>query len=210
MGFAFLSSLFGEFMSALGASDRLFEILDRDPSIPVSGGRRLDVFEGHLRFKDVEFVYPSREDTAVLQGINLELQPGQVVALVGPSGGGKSTMVGMAERFYDPVKGCIELNGVDLRDLDLPWYRSHVGLVSQEPILFASTIKENILFGVQQYTKGVGPAPSPSSIPSYPLLDPPPPPPTRFSSASALSAHRPPRLSSCLVHRAHFCESWRA
>jgi len=157
-GFAFVSSIIGEFMSAIGASDRLLEILERPPAIPLKGGdRRPASFEGRLAFEGVAFTYPSRPDTTVLDSVDLELLPGQVLALVGPSGGGKSTMVGLTERFYEPTRGSVRLDGVDIRDLDLPWYRSHIGLVGQEPVLFACSIKDNIVFGVRRYRDPVGP-----------------------------------------------------
>jgi len=98
--------------------------------------------------KDVSFRYPTR-DALVLSNINLTLKPGKVVALVGPSGGGKSTIVSLLERYYDPEMGTIFLDGVDIRSLCPHWYRKHIGIVSQEPILFAKSIFANICFGVE-------------------------------------------------------------
>jgi len=147
--FAFVSSLFGDFLSAVGASERIFELMDRKPLIPTQGGEIRSDFQGHIELRNVSFSYPSRPDTQVIHNINLEVQPGQVVALVGPSGGGKSTLVSLLERFYDPNSGEITLDGKNIKTLDPTWIHSHIGLVSQEPVLFACSIKENITFGVK-------------------------------------------------------------
>ena len=103
--------------------------------------------KGTLSLKDVRFTYPARPDIEVLQEMNLELQPGKTLALVGPSGCGKSTVVSLIERFYDPSAGSLTLEGVDLRDLNLNWLRSQIGIVSQEPVLFDCSIAENIRYG---------------------------------------------------------------
>ncbi|KCV67740.1 hypothetical protein H696_05849 [Fonticula alba] len=150
MAFAFLSSLFGDFMAAVGASERVFGLIDRVPTIPVKGGLRLPSLTGHITFDRVSFTYPSRPDSQILDDIQLDLAPGRVLALVGPSGGGKSTIVSLLERFYDVTSGKILVDGHDLRTLDPKWYRSQVALVSQEPVLFATTIRENIAFGIQE------------------------------------------------------------
>jgi ATP-binding cassette subfamily B (MDR/TAP) protein 1 len=99
---------------------------------------------GTIEFKNVEFVYPTRKETQVFEGFNLKIPAGKTVALVGPSGSGKSTTVQLIERFYDPTHGTISLDGVDLKDINVSWLRQQIGLVSQEPKLFATTIKENI------------------------------------------------------------------
>jgi ATP-binding cassette subfamily B (MDR/TAP) protein 1 len=99
---------------------------------------------GKIEFKDVSFAYPTRSEAQVFDGFNLTVEAGTTVALVGPSGSGKSTTVSLIERFYDPTSGSVTLDGVDLRKLNVAWLRSHIGLVSQEPALFATTIKENI------------------------------------------------------------------
>lgn len=151
MAFAFLSALYGDFMAAVGASQRLFQLLDREPEIPSSGGLvPTTPFVGHVEFDQVSFAYPTREDIRVLHDVSLSLEPGKILALVGPSGGGKSTLVALLERFYDVGTGRILVDNRDLRELDPRWYRSHVALVSQEPILFATTIRENITFGVSR------------------------------------------------------------
>eukprot|EP00163_Fabomonas_tropica_P018687 TRINITY_DN3306_c3_g1_i5.p1 TRINITY_DN3306_c3_g1~~TRINITY_DN3306_c3_g1_i5.p1 ORF type:complete len:417 (-),score=70.05 TRINITY_DN3306_c3_g1_i5:1009-2259(-) len=147
MAFAFLTSLYGDFMSAVGASKRLFELVDRQPEIPCQGGERIEKFTGHVALQHVGFSYPSRPDNVVLKDISLDLKPGTVTALVGPSGGGKSTIVGLIERFYEPSHGSVTFDGHDLRSLDPSWVRSQIGFVSQEPVLFAGTIRDNIAYG---------------------------------------------------------------
>ena len=97
--------------------------------------------------KDVHFHYSSRPEVQVLQGLSVSVKPGQTLALVGPSGCGKSTVVSLIERFYDPLSGSLSLDGSEVRDLNIRWLRSQVGIVSQEPVLFDTTIAENIRYG---------------------------------------------------------------
>lgn len=103
----------------------------------------------HLEFRDVCFSYPSRPKKRILDGFNLKIRQGETVALVGPSGGGKSTTVGLIERFYDPNEGVVEFMGTDLKSLNVAWYRSQLAYVGQEPTLFNMTIAENIAFGIE-------------------------------------------------------------
>ena len=102
---------------------------------------------GEIEVKNAHFHYPTRPEVQVLQGMNLTVKPGQTVALVGPSGSGKSTVVSLIERFYDPLSGGLSLDGTELRDLNIGWLRSQVGIVSQEPVLFGTSIAENIRYG---------------------------------------------------------------
>ncbi len=143
---AALAGLWQDFMRAVGATERVFELMARAPEVP-SGSERLERVRGHVRFEGVAFSYPTRADVPVLGGVDLALAPGQTVALVGPSGGGKSTIAALLSRFYDPTAGRITLDGRDLRDLDADWLRRQIGVVSQEPVLFATSIRENILYG---------------------------------------------------------------
>lgn len=106
-----------------------------------------DVTNGDIAVKSVHFNYPARPEVNVLQGIDVSVKPGQTLALVGPSGCGKSTVVSLLERFYDPVLGSLTLEGVDLRDLNLSWLRTQIGIVSQEPVLFDASIADNIRYG---------------------------------------------------------------
>ncbi|XP_071502591.1 uncharacterized protein [Diadema antillarum] len=147
MAFAFLSALYGDFMQAVGASIRIFELMDRLPEISNEGGDQLMDFSGELSMEGVSFTYPSRPDNAVLTDVTFAVQPGQMVALVGPSGGGKSTIVNLLERFYVPNSGEVKLSGVDLASLDPKWFRQKISIVSQEPVLFACSIKDNISYG---------------------------------------------------------------
>ena len=142
-----LSELWADLMKAAGAAERVFALLDRAPTMPVVGGMQLDAIEGNLSFEAVEFAYPARRDAKVLHGLDLEIRAGEVVALVGPSGAGKSTIASLLSRLYDPDAGRITLDGHDVREFDPDWLRRHVGAVSQEPILFSSTIRENIRYG---------------------------------------------------------------
>jgi ABC-type multidrug transport system fused ATPase/permease subunit len=142
-----LSDLWADLMKASGAAERIFELFDRAPAITTSEGLVLPRLEGKLAFQDVWFSYPTREDAPVLQGIDLSVLPGEVIALVGPSGAGKSTFAALLLRLYDPTGGRIVLDGHDLRDLSPSWLRRQIGVVSQEPLLFATTIAENIAYG---------------------------------------------------------------
>ena len=96
---------------------------------------------------NVQFSYPSRPDVSVLQGLSVDIKPGKTLALVGPSGCGKSTVVSLIERFYDPSSGSIMLEGMDIRDLNVGWLRTQIGVVSQEPVLFDTSVAENIRYG---------------------------------------------------------------
>ncbi|MBZ4415183.1 ATP-binding cassette domain-containing protein [Myxococcus sp. RHST-1-4] len=144
--FSALAELWGDFMRASGASDRVFELLDREPAI-APGGQSLPEVRGHVEFRDVHFAYPTRPDVPVLQGVNLELRPGEVVAVVGPSGAGKSTLASLLSRFYDPQGGAVLLDGHPLTSLDPHWLRRNIGMVAQEPQLFSCSIADNIRYG---------------------------------------------------------------
>ncbi|KAG8365998.1 hypothetical protein BUALT_Bualt17G0030300 [Buddleja alternifolia] len=136
-------------VEASAAATRIFEMIDRIPEIDSEDnkGKILSNVQGELEFREVYFSYPSRMDTPILQGLNLKVKAGKTVGLVGGSGSGKSTVIALLERFYDPIKGDILLDGNRIKRLKLKWLRSQMGLVNQEPILFATSIKENILFG---------------------------------------------------------------
>lgn len=142
-----LAGLFGRFQQALGATARIFEILDTeaaiaDPDNPVALGKPA----GRLAFRSLTFAYDGR-DQAVLQDFDLEVPAGKTCALVGASGSGKTTVGRLAYRFWDPQAGSIELDGVDIRHLRLADLRQSMALVSQEPVLFSGSIRENIRYG---------------------------------------------------------------
>ncbi|KAJ0392000.1 hypothetical protein P43SY_008731 [Pythium insidiosum] len=134
---------------ALGAASAIYAVLDASPAIDTGrhGGVVPPSCEGKIEAVDLHFSYPSRPDAKILDGYSLTIEPGQTVAFVGPSGGGKSTLIALLERFYDPQAGQLLLDGRDLKALDLHWLRAQIGLVSQEPVLFAKTIFENIAAG---------------------------------------------------------------
>jgi ATP-binding cassette subfamily B protein len=142
-----LADLWADFMRASGAAERVFELIDRTPTIPSTGGERLPSVQGRVEFQEVRFAYPTRQDVPVLQGIDLKLDPGEVVAIVGPSGAGKSTIAGLLARMYDPQGGRVLLDGKPLGALDPEWLRQQIGTVAQEPMLFASSIADNIRYG---------------------------------------------------------------
>lgn len=143
---AALASLYEDLMKALGASERVFALLDRTPTL-TSGQETLRRVVGHIDVDDVTFAYPERAEHPVLQNISFSLTAGQTVALVGPSGSGKSTIGALFSRFYDPTHGAIRLDGVPLTQLSPEWLREQIGVVSQEPILFATSIIDNIKYG---------------------------------------------------------------
>ncbi|KNC84739.1 hypothetical protein SARC_03051 [Sphaeroforma arctica JP610] len=125
-------------------------------SVPVMTSTRQQPhtrIRGHIEFRDVSFAYPSRSDVMVIDDVSLTVAQGSVVALVGPSGGGKSTIISLLERFYDPVQGQVLVDGVDIRTHHPHEYRRQLALVGQEPVLFATTINENIAYGVEGATQ---------------------------------------------------------
>lgn len=145
-----LSVLFGQVVRGLSAGARVFEYMALSPHIRLSGGHSLprEQLRGSVTFQDVSFSYPCRPSFEVLKDFTLMLPPGKIVALVGQSGGGKTTVASLLERFYDPTAGVVTLDGHDLRTLDPSWLRGQViGFISQEPVLFGTTIMENIRFG---------------------------------------------------------------
>lgn len=137
------------FFEASSAGDRIMEVINRVPKIDSNNpnGHKLEKVRGEVEFKNVKFVYPSRPETSIFNDFCLRVPSGKTVALVGGSGSGKSTVISLLQRFYDPVAGEILIDGVSIDKLQVKWLRSQMGLVSQEPALFATSIKENILFG---------------------------------------------------------------
>lgn len=133
-----------------GAAAKLFATIDRVPDIDSAdpSGLKPDHVDGEITLEDVRFSYPSRLNVPVVKGLSLTFRAGKTAALVGASGSGKSTIVSLVERFYDPISGVVRLDGHNLRDLNLKWLRSQIGLVSQEPTLFGTTIKGNVAHGL--------------------------------------------------------------
>ncbi|XP_073920946.1 phosphatidylcholine translocator ABCB4 isoform X3 [Castor canadensis] len=137
------------FANARGAAYVIFNIIDNNPKIDSFSerGHKPDSIRGNLEFSDVHFSYPSRANVKILKGLNLKVQSGQMVALVGNSGCGKSTTVQLMQRFYDPTEGMISIDGQDIRNFNVRYLREIIGVVSQEPVLFSTTIAENIRYG---------------------------------------------------------------
>lgn len=136
--------------SASSAINKIFTTIDRESAIDSTSdaGKTLSSVEGNIELRNVKFIYPSRPDVVVMNDFNLTIKAGTTVALVGASGSGKSTIVGLVERFYKPVGGEVMLDGVNVDELNLRWLRQQVALVSQEPILFAGTVYENVAYGL--------------------------------------------------------------
>ncbi|XP_034072938.1 bile salt export pump [Gymnodraco acuticeps] len=143
------SSYTPDYAKAKISAARFFQLLDRVPQISVYSdkGDKWDNFQGNIEFIDCKFTYPTRPDIQVLNGLNVSVKPGQTLAFVGSSGCGKSTSVQLLERFYDPDHGRVLIDGHDSTGVSVPFLRSKIGIVSQEPILFDCSIEENIKYG---------------------------------------------------------------
>ncbi|TMV74101.1 ATP-binding cassette domain-containing protein [Thioclava sp. BHET1] len=144
-----LSDIVGELQRAAGATERLVELLRvvdtvRDPVEPKLLPRPA---KGAIRFEDVHFHYPARPEVSALDGVSVEIRPGETVALVGPSGAGKTTIIQLLLRFYDPISGSIRIDDVDLREMARDDFRRAIALVPQDPVIFAASARENIRFG---------------------------------------------------------------
>ncbi|ELP94874.1 multidrug resistance protein, putative [Entamoeba invadens IP1] len=131
---------------------RIYQIIDRIPDVDVlnTSGKVPEVCLGNIEFSDVQFSYPTRREKPILKGLDLKIAGGETVALVGSSGCGKSTCLQLVQRMYDVTGGQVVLDGVCIKDLQLKWLRSQIGVVGQEPVLFSGTIKDNILLGAQE------------------------------------------------------------
>ncbi|KAJ5693406.1 ABC multidrug transporter mdr1 [Penicillium macrosclerotiorum] len=138
------------FTNAVAAAAKIFATIDRtSPVDPTSDeGLILEHIDGHIEFRNVKHIYPSRPEVTVMQDVSLSIPAGKTTALVGPSGSGKSTVVGLVERFYLPVGGTVFLDGHDIQTLNLRWLRQQISLVQQEPVLFGTTIYKNIRHGL--------------------------------------------------------------
>uniref|UniRef100_A0A4W6FJQ3 ATP-binding cassette, sub-family B (MDR/TAP), member 11a n=1 Tax=Lates calcarifer TaxID=8187 RepID=A0A4W6FJQ3_LATCA len=137
------------FASGRAAAKTIFDTIDREPEIDCFSeeGYKLDRVKGDIEFHNVTFYYPSRPEVKILNDLSMQIKAGETTAFVGPSGSGKSTTIQLIQRFYDPTGGTVTLDGHDIRTLNIQWLRSLIGIVEQEPVLFATTIAENIRFG---------------------------------------------------------------
>lgn len=146
---AALSEIWSELQRAAGATERLVELLNIEDTVndPVEAVSSPSSWSGEIIFRDITFAYPTRADETILSNINLKIKPGETIALVGLSGAGKSTLIQLLQRFYDPDKGKIFLDGIDIKTMNRLEFRKSIALVPQDPVIFATTVLENIRFG---------------------------------------------------------------
>jgi ATP-binding cassette, subfamily B (MDR/TAP), member 10 len=149
------SSFYSELNRGLGASSRIWEIIDQKPTMLTLTNQKSesllskDILKGDIRFDNLSFSYPTRNEQSILNDFNLTIPGGKVLAIVGPSGSGKSTIASLILRFYDPLKGSISIGDVDIRELPQRWLRNNIGTVPQEPVLFSMSISDNISYGME-------------------------------------------------------------
>ena len=146
---AALSEIWSELQRAAGATERLVELLNIEDAVndPVEAVSPPSSWSGEITFRNITFAYPTRADETTLSNINLKIKPGETIALVGPSGAGKSTFIQLLQRFYDPDQGEIFLDGIDIKTMNRLEFRKSIALVPQDPVIFATTVMENIRFG---------------------------------------------------------------
>ncbi|VDO23444.1 unnamed protein product [Heligmosomoides polygyrus] len=147
-----LGEVWNGLMQAVGASRKVFEFIDREPKVKNHGTYAPEKLVGRIEFKNVKFSYPIRPDLPIMEDLTFTVEPGQVVALVGPSGGGKSSCIAMLEHFYEPTGGEVLLDGVPIREYDHKYLHTKVALVGQEPVLYARSVTENIGYGLDTYS----------------------------------------------------------
>lgn len=148
-----VSSFWSELMKGVGAASRLFELQDRKPTMPATLGVPVKSAQGPIKFSNVSFSYPTRPAVTIFEGLDFEIPSGSNIAIVGPSGGGKSTIGSLLLRFYKPTKGSIYINGVDISTMNGKALRRRIGMVGQEPVLMSGSIAENIAYGKPRATR---------------------------------------------------------
>ncbi|KAB5550989.1 hypothetical protein GE09DRAFT_1124449 [Coniochaeta sp. 2T2.1] len=142
-----VSGFYSELMKGVGAASRLFELQDRKPTIPATVGLKVVSAQGPIKFSNLSFAYPTRPAVNIFTALDFEIPSGSNVCIVGPSGGGKSTVASLLLRFYNPTEGTITINGVDIAKMNVKSLRRRIGMVAQEPVLFSGTVAENIAYG---------------------------------------------------------------
>eukprot|EP01017_Pseudomicrothorax_dubius_P013040 TRINITY_DN1560_c0_g1_i3.p1 TRINITY_DN1560_c0_g1~~TRINITY_DN1560_c0_g1_i3.p1 ORF type:complete len:300 (-),score=62.41 TRINITY_DN1560_c0_g1_i3:69-968(-) len=148
-----ISYMITSIVNSFVACDKALEMLDYVPKVNAEGGEKKPTFEGQITLQGVDFNYPTKSNAKVLENLSLDIESGDVVALVGSSGSGKSTVVSIIQRLYDVTKGEVKVDGEDIKKLDLEWVHNNIGFVPQDPGLFSGTIEDNITYGVDKYTQ---------------------------------------------------------
>ena len=148
--FGEISWLIGEVFKVKGATEKILTLMQDIPEVNATGGKIIpeDKIVGEIEFKNVTFCYPTKKDVTVSNNMCIHVKNHQTIAFTGHSGSGKSSMISLIERFYDPQEGSIHFSGVDIKELEPRWYKQQIALVAQEPVLFAGSIKENICYGL--------------------------------------------------------------
>lgn len=148
--FAIMGMVVGNVFKIIGASEKIITMMKLVPEVNSKGGDIIpdDQIAGTIELKNVNFHYPTKKDVEVAKNLNLKIERNQVVALVGQSGCGKSSIIALVQRFYDPQSGQVLFSGRDIKELEPRWYKKQIAIVSQEPVLFSGTIRENICYGL--------------------------------------------------------------
>lgn len=148
-----MSSFYSELMKGVGAATRLFELQDRHPTISPTKGDKVETARGPIRFENVSFSYPTRPAVTIFNELCFDIPQGSNVAIVGPSGGGKSTIASILLRFYNPTTGRVLIDGKDIAGMNAKSLRRKIGVVAQEPVLFSGSIADNIGYGRPNATR---------------------------------------------------------
>jgi len=149
-----IASALNQFTNQLTSAQRVFELLDTQSILQeVPDATQLKVTSGEVEFKNITFAYPDEPDVQIIRDLNLHVNPGEMIALVGPTGAGKTTIINLIARFYDPVEGKVLIDGQDISKVTLTSLRSNIGVMTQDSFLFSGTVKENLLYGNPEATE---------------------------------------------------------